>query len=259
VTRRADGVAGASKKAGLGIRIFAGALILTGLGCNLGLPAPASSDPRDAAATIVAMTLQAQGLPTSEGLIASTPTSAFASPVPVTPTFSRPILFINSNANCREGPGSDFKVVTSFASGTSLEMVGKDSADSYWIVRIPGATDTCWIAAEFATPGGDYESLPEVTPQAVAKDVPSRPGSLFYNYFCDNTSVTTTLTWTDTANNENGYRVYRLGAVVADLPANSAAYTDTANVPFGTPLSFSVEAYNEVGPSQQRTVNFTCQ
>jgi SH3 domain-containing protein len=239
------------------IQIFAGVLVLAGLACNLGLPAPAPSDPRDAAGTIVAMTLQAQGLPTSAGLIAETPTSA--SPVPPTPTFSRPILYINQNANCREGPGNNYKVVTSFTAGTSVDMLAKDSADSYWVIQIPGGTDTCWVAAEFASPGGDYQGLPEVTPEAAAKDVPARPGSLYFNYYCDNTSVTTTLTWADIAGNENGYRVYRLGALIADLPANTTTYTDTAEVAFGTPLTFSVEAYNEVGPSPQRTVNFTCQ
>ena len=236
------------------LSMFLSALILAALACNIGFQAP-SSDSRAAAATIVAMTLSAQGLPTSTGTTVATP---FISPVAPTPTV-KPTLHINANnAKCRSGPSQDSKVIATFNAGATVDMIAKDTADGYWIVKDPGSGDTCWVRAQDATPGGSFDSLPEVTPQASAQSVPTRPGSLFYNYSCDNTSVTTTLTWADAANNENGYRVYRLGNLIADLPANSTAYADTANVPFGTQLTYSVEAYNDAGASAQRSVTFTC-
>lgn len=222
--------------------------------CNL-ITTPQSSDPLSAASTIVAMTLQAQGLPTSQGVIASTP---FASPVVATPTV-KPTLFINTDkSKCTSGPGPDFKLIATFKTGTVVDLVGKDSADSYWLVKDPSSANVCFIQAQYATPSGNFESLPEVTPQATTSKVPARPGSINYTFSCDNTSVTTNLSWTDNANNENGYHVDRLGSQIADLPPNSNAYTDTTDYTLGAQMAYSVEAYNDAGVSLSRTITFTC-
>lgn len=242
-------------------------LMLAALACNIGVPAQPSNDPRDAAATIVAMTLGAQGLPTAGS---STGTSAvpFASPVPptaaatatvtVTPTAVKATLTINQNSNCREGPSQNFKVVTAFVPGTKLDILGKDSANNFWLVKIPNSQETCWVWGQYATPSGDYDAVKEVTPEAPAQTVPARPGSLFYNYSCSFGTLNTTLTWNDSADNENGYRVYRDGGLIADLPANSTTYADSTSYSGGS-VTYSVEAYNDVGTSPQRSVTFTCQ
>jgi len=241
-------------------------LVLAMLACNIGVPAQSSNDPRNAAATIVAMTLQAQGLPTA-GSSTGTPAIPFASPVAptaatvtvtITTTPAKAILTIDQNSNCREGPSQNFKVVTSFVPGTKLDIVGKDSANNFWLVKIPKSEDTCWVWGQYATPSGDYQAVAEVTPEANAQTVPARPGSLFYNYSCSFGSLNTTLTWKDSADNENGYRVYRDGTLIADLPANSESYSDTTSYSGGS-VTYSIEAYNDVGASQQRTVTFTCQ
>jgi hypothetical protein len=232
-----------------------GIFLLAMPACNIGIKAPSSSDPLSAASTIVALTLQAQGLPTAEG-IGATP---FASPIAATPT-TKPTLTINKdNSKCRSDPSSDSKVIASYNKGTSVDLIAKDSADSYWLVKDPATANSCWVEAQDATPGGSFDSLPEVTPQVITSKTPNRPGSLFYNYQCDTSSITTTLTWADTADNENGYHVYRLGNLIADLPANTTSYTDTAFVSSDTQLTFSVEAYNDAGASAQRTITFTCQ
>ncbi|MBI1792813.1 MAG: SH3 domain-containing protein [Chloroflexi bacterium] len=243
------------------IWIFFTALLMISLACNIGAQAPLPLSPRDAAATIVAQTLSAQGLPTSEGLIANTATAVFASPAAVTPTFATPMLVVNEAANCRSGPGIDYEIITSASAGVKAEIVGKDTADNYWLIKTPNGNGTCWISGQSATASGSYADLPEVTPEAAKADVPSRPGSLFYNFTCTNggTSVTTNLSWSDTANNENGYRVYRFDTMIADLPANSSAYTDITNITYGSTLTYYIEAYNTAGVSQRRTASFSCQ
>jgi hypothetical protein len=238
--------------------------------CNIGVSAPSSISPQQAAGTIVAATLQAQGLPTA-GLIANSPTAASASPiaspaltltasvtVTITATPGKVTLTIDQNSNCREGPSQNFKVVTAFVPGTKLDILGKDSANNFWLVKIPNSEETCWVWGQYATPSGDVDAVEEVTPEASAQTVPARPGSLFYNYFCSAGSLNTTLTWSDIANNETGYHVYRDGTLIADLPANATSYSDTTPYSGGS-VSFSVEAYNDTGTSQQRTVTFTCQ
>lgn len=242
------------------ILILSNALILSMLSCNIGVQTPSPLSPRDAAATIVAQTLQAQGLPTSSGLITNTP-AAFASPGTVTPTSATAMLTINEATNCRSGPSANFEIITSAPAGTQAEIVGKDTADNYWLIKTPNGTGTCWMSGQYATPSGSYAALPEVTPDAPTPGVPSRPGSLFYNFTCTNsaTVVTTNLSWSDTANNENGYRVYRFDTMIADLPANSSAYTDTTNITYGSTLTYYIEAYNAAGASARRSASFSCQ
>jgi len=236
-----------------------GILVFAMSACNIGVKAPSSSDPLSAASTIVAMTLKAQGLPTSSGTSVATP---FASPVVGTATATtKPTLYINNNnTTCRGGPSQDDKVIASLNKATTVDLIAKDTADGYWLIKYAPTGDICWVQAQDATPGGSFASLPEVTPQATVNvSVPNRPGSLFFNYKCDSSTTTTTLTWADTADNENGYHVYRLGNLIADLPANSTSYTDVANVSPGVQLTYSVEAYNSSGASAQRSASFTCQ
>ena len=243
------------------ILIFSSALILSILACNIGLQAPTALSPRDAAGTIVAQTLQAQGLPTSSGQVLNSPVPTASQGAAATPTFSKPMLTINAATNCRSGPSANFEIITSAPAGTQAEIVGKDTADNYWLIKTPNGTGTCWMSGQYATPSGDYAALPETTPEAPTPGVPSRPGSLYYNFSCTNgaTVVTTNLTWSDNADNENGYRVYRFDTMIADLPANSSAYTDTTTITYGSTLTYYVEAYNAAGTSARRTASFSCQ
>ncbi|HET6846467.1 MAG TPA: hypothetical protein VFH29_06500, partial [Anaerolineales bacterium] len=72
--------------------------------------------------------------------------------------------------------------------------------------------------------------------------------------------INTDLSWTNTANDANGYRVYRQDTLVADLPANVTNYADKGRVELGTSLTYSVEAYNDAGasPRLSRTIPFVC-
>ncbi len=233
--------------------------VLTLSACNIAFKAPSPS-PNDAAATIVAMTLKAQGLPTSAGFVStpSTPSTPSASPAASTPTV-KPTLLINpNNAKCRSNSNADSKVVVTFAAGTNVDLIGKDTADNTWLVNDPGGAGLCWVQTQDGTASGSFANLPEVTPQATAPGLPARPGSISYSYNCDNASLTTDMKWKDAANNENGYRVYRDGTKIADLPADSTAYTDTTSYTPGTTVTFSVEAYDDAGASPQSSISFHC-
>ncbi len=225
--------------------------------CNIGVNAPQAPNLNDAAATIVAQTLQAATESAAKGVISNTP-APFSSPVP--PTTSAPVLTINDPTNCRSGPGTNFQLITAFNPGTKLTILGKDTADNFWLVQLPKSQDTCWASGEYATASGNFASLPDVTPTAgAASGVPARPGSLFYQWIGPCSSLTTTLNWADNANNETGYHVYRDNTLAADLPANSTTYTDVTNVPVGATITYSVEAYNADGASAQRSISFACQ
>jgi hypothetical protein len=84
--------------------------------------------------------------------------------------------------------------------------------------------------------------------------VPASPGILTIT---SKSSTSLTLSWTDEATNETGYRVYRQANVcgtnsgfgmIAELPANTTAYTNSGLSPY-TFYTYRVDAYNDNGES----------
>jgi hypothetical protein len=234
-------------------------LILAMVACTIGEAAPALG-PVDAAGTIVAMTLQAAGLTTSSGPA----TAVSPSPAPPSATATtKPTLKINTNnTRCRSGPGPDFDLIATYNAGTDVDLIAKDTADGYWLVKDPGSGSSCWVQTQDASPSGSFELLPEVTPPpTIAKEVPAAPAwaslSDAWRYECAAGSVTVTLQWTDRADNETGYRIYRNGELIDELPAGSNFYTDILNA--GSSLAYSIRAYNDAGESGSLgTGEFSC-
>ena len=230
-------------------------LLLTLAACSVPGSQPASQSPsvNDQAATIVAATMIA---------VASQPpvTTPFSSPVAATPTSgTKPSLFINiDKAACRSGPGPDFKVIATYPAGTTVDLVGQDSADSYWIVTDPISHDLCWVSVMDATPSGDFQSLPQMTPQPVTMTVPGKPSRGSWNYSCDNTTLTVILGWNVTTGTVNGFRVFRKGSQVADLPASQTTYTENIPFTYGSSIEYTVVAYNDAGTSPEVSWNFHC-
>lgn len=220
---------------------------------------PAVTMQTAAALTVQAVLNQPQSSPTAPPLestqaIQNTPTAEITA-TPAVTTFK-----VSDNTNCRKGPGEDYALVTTIKAGTSVQMVARDSDGKYWVVAPPGVSETCWVANEFGTASGNYASLPVVTPfsDTHTSGVPARPGSLYYTYDCSLGNLKTVLTWKDNADNESGYRVYRNGSLIADLPANSTTYTDETTIVIGASMNYALEAYNGVGASPQRTISFIC-
>jgi hypothetical protein len=239
---------------------LAGAVAALALaGCNLpaAQPKPTMSV-LDQAATIVAATLGPQGAATG-----AKPASASATPSPtaaVTATATtKPALFIKTDgAQCRSGAGTDFKEIAAFAAGTTVDMVAKDTTDGYWLVKDPTSGSSCWVSVQDATPSGSFDLLPEITPPPVAAEPPTKPTLQNWNYNCDNTSLTVILAWAAPPGNVNGYRVYREGTKVADLPASTTTYTETIDFTFGSTVDYAVEAFNDAGAGPQATHAITC-
>ena len=90
-------------------------------------------------------------------------TTAIASP---TSTLSGPIATFIKNANCRQGPGTSYEVVTSFETGTTVEIVGRnpDFDNTWWLVLIPDSNDKCWVSLVTAQATGDFDEIPTVIP-----------------------------------------------------------------------------------------------
>src|SRR5512142_2071557 len=145
-------------------------------------PTAAAPSVQELAATIAASTIRAANV--------SSPTPTELPTLQPAPT-AKPTLVIRSdNTACRSGPGADFQVVATFSAGASVNMLGKDSADAYWIILDPASQSPCWVQAQDGTPAGSFEALPEMTPQAESVTPPNKPGKGVWNFFCDNTTLT---------------------------------------------------------------------
>jgi hypothetical protein len=239
------------------ISIACSILIMLASACNADSQTAAPTpDINHAASTIVALTFQAATESALLHPIANTPALPLSTPT------TQPTLFINNNVQCRTGINQNFRVVTTFTPGTTVDMLGRDSAASAWLIQVPNTPQTCWILAQDASPGGSYENLPDITPQPGTQSVPGIPGSIFYSFSCTHPSalstVITRLSWTDTANDANGFRIYRFGIQIGEVPASTLTFSDTTTIVFATQLSYGVEAYNDAGASPRRTISFIC-
>ena len=235
------------------ILILAGALMMFASACGTTATTPEPLTVSEAASTLVALTDKAA----TRSVSLHTPTT-FPSII-ATPTFAKPLLYINDNARCRTGTSPNFKVVATLSTGMTVELIGKDTPQSAWLVKVPNSVDTCWVLAGEGSPSGAYESLPEITPQPSTQKLPGAPAIVGWPWFCTYVSgvmykATVNLSWIDPAHDANGFRVYRQDTLIADLPAATTTLIDTNNVVIGTDLTYSIEAYNDAGSSPRRTM-----
>jgi hypothetical protein len=249
-------------------------MILAILACNL--PGGQNNSQPELAETITAQALTLQS-------------GASGSPAG-TPSPSSPEVSVTSPTNCRTGPSTDYDLVFTMNPGATAQVVGKDTPDNYWIINKPTG-GTCWLWGQYAVLSGSTGSLPEyppppkptpkftktpkpthapTLPPTLAK--PNAPSNLSgaYDRTCagdirsDGTPIWVeqiTLTWQDNANNETGYRVYKNGTALPDLPPNSTSFHITLRYPQGTGPSVAlwdnigVEAFNSAGVSERISVD----
>jgi len=236
-------------------------------GCNMQFGAPTQTpDP----ATVAAMTLLA-----GQTLTAQTPLpSSTATPSPTlaqTATPTIPVVTVSQETNCRTGPGIVYDIQgDSFEVGESAQIIGKNTATKYWIINNPDGGGICWLWGQWAIVAGNTANLPEYpipptpTPQPTpTQSVPAAPQDLLAVKACNmhfggfppvlGFDPEVTLSWTDKAQNETGYHVYRDGSLIATLGVNANGYfDDDASVGAQT---YGVEAFNDTGASVRKSAD----
>jgi hypothetical protein len=255
-------------------------IILAALLTSCNLPTRPVSNPgidQAQAGTIVAMTLSAvrTQTPSPSALVINSPvpstTNSLPSPevtatqtVTVTPTYAVPIFSFSENTNCREGPGTDYKVITLIRAGQ--QATGAGMQGSYWIVNNPNGSGTCWVPNELTSPSGSTWTLPTVAPPLAKTGEPiAAPTWANWEYFCGPTAenslltMTMTLKWTDRANNEIGYKVYRNGELIATLGPGTNSYTDIASLTSGKSLNYYIEVFTDTVHATSSTISSSCQ
>jgi uncharacterized protein YgiM (DUF1202 family) len=65
------------------------------------------------------------------------------------------------DTNCRSGPGAAYTYLGALLVGESTEVLGRNAAWTYWIVRNPDQPGgTCWLWGQYATLSGNPTGLP---------------------------------------------------------------------------------------------------
>ena len=130
-----------------------------------------SSDQSNSINTAVAGTVQALAtIPpiTATQMPSQTPRPS-NTPIPTetqTPTLPPPVVSVSSTTNCRAGPGTAYKLITSILAGQVAEVAAKSEVEGYWYVVSPTNPDEyCWLWGEYASVQGDTTALTIVTPE----------------------------------------------------------------------------------------------
>ncbi|HUH96787.1 MAG TPA: hypothetical protein VLZ89_05475 [Anaerolineales bacterium] len=198
----------------------------------------------DQVSTMVAQTLQAL---TQEAL-AATPANTSTPTATATPTNTPlpPSLSVSVATNCYAGPSTHYGFVITIYPGTTVTVVGKDPADNYWIIDVPGYPGTlCWLSGQYAAVNGDTIDLSVPATTVIVAYTLSEPTNLRVSCTRNNWPTptgtppwhgggrwgggqeTAVLRWRNTDPDQTGVRVYRDGHRIATLGRGATSYTDS--------------------------------
>jgi len=144
--------------------------------------------------------------------------------------------------------------------GKQLEIVGRYDPGNFWLVKSnESPAGTCWLWGQYVDVVGSYWAVPRVTPPPTATSAPPRaPGILEWNFSCSGGTITFTVNWADNANNETGYRVFRNGEQLIELPANSTTYTDTFTLSADQSVEYYLQVYSPAGTANSSIMRMRC-
>jgi hypothetical protein len=179
-----------------------------------------------------------------------------------------PEVNVTTATNCRTGPGVEYDLLYTLQPGQVATVIGKDTADDYWIINYPGGI--CWLWGKYATVSGNVAALPEYpVPPTPTPTIPANPSGLKIQKDCTlqpaqlRYRMDVDLSWQDNATNELGYYIYRNGDLLATLGANETSFSDTAfqgtAVGPGEPgIEYAVQAFNDAGKSKKINKTVSC-
>jgi hypothetical protein len=181
--------------------------------------------------TIIASTLAAgitdtatpEPTATVEPTSTDIPVDAPTDPLPDQPTatLSVPMVSVSVNTNCRTGPGTVYDRISALLIGQEAEVVARTADGTYWVIRNPAGSGTCWLWGFYATVTGPTAGLP-------VWDPPPTPTPV----------ATITLTPTATSTNTPAPTTYKTGPLeieqtyLADLDEGVIITTGTADLWF---------------------------
>lgn len=245
-------------------------LILAIVACNMPfeqLPPPDEVQTAAAQTLQVILTPSATSRPSTQEVtttpsprVTRTAAAVGSATTTVTPTYSVPTLTVREATNCRTGPGEAYEVVFTYLTGKELEIVGRYDPGDFWLVKSnESPTGTCWIWGEFADVTGSYWVVSSVTPPPTATARPPRaPGLENWEFFCSDDTLNFSVIWVDNTNDETGFRIFRNGEVVVELPANSTTFTDRFAVSSNQRVEYYIQVFSPSGTANSSVMPMSC-
>ncbi len=148
-------------------------LLLSIAGCNLPSNQPVTPNAYTAAAlTVTALAgTEAAGTPEPTATLFATfppPTitagTNIAAPLPppsqASATPSGTLFVTDVGANCRTGPGTNYDKIASFAQGSYIALVGRNTDSTWWLLRTGNIN--CWISGTTGHSSGPLDNIPVV-------------------------------------------------------------------------------------------------
>lgn len=195
-------------------------------------------------------TLTSTPTPTQEITITVTPS---VTPT-LTPTFTPspvPAISINFNADSYSITAGDCTTLRwKVGHAGSVTLDGRAVALEDAREVCPDSSRTYQLNASGAA--GEKSAQVSIEVQAPPEPPPPPQNVHISDRTCSSQGYTVTIGWNDTAGNEDGYRVYREGELIAELSADVESYQD--DPPGSGPYTYGVEAFNGSGTSQRITV-----
>lgn len=149
-----------------------------------GIPVTGDESPTPAA-TVTVTTAPTATLvpPTTTLILSSTPLTLSTSTATAIATVGGVQIQVSVATNCRAGPGTAYQRVGALQVGQISEVVGRNAAGTYWIIRNPARpSETCWLWGQYATLSGDTNLLAVFTPPAPpATATPAADFDIFYD------------------------------------------------------------------------------
>ena len=104
-------------------------------------------------------------LPTLTYTPVLTDTPVSTATITPTATMSGPVVTLIKDANCRNGPGTTYDVITSYFKGETLQIVGRNSdfGNTWWYIKMPTGGE-CWISLVAGQAYGSFDDIPIVYP-----------------------------------------------------------------------------------------------
>ena len=97
--------------------------------------------------------------PTITSTALPTHTSTYTLSPSLTPTYAILRGTVLEQSNCRYGPGAAYLYKYGLYSGNNLEIIGRNEAGTWILVRAIGGTNPCWLKASLMDIHGDVMSL----------------------------------------------------------------------------------------------------
>lgn len=91
-------------------------------------------------------------------LVSPTPGAVTNELQPDTVEMTTCLAIVQNNLNLRSGPGTDFELLLTIPSGTTLNASARDEESSWWVVQYQGQTG--WVSGDYLTLGASCGELP---------------------------------------------------------------------------------------------------